>query len=663
MNEKNRSDSSGSSSATSSPPTGALAPAASADTKRVGGRRSKRLLKAAAVAVALAVVAVAAVWLAWPEALGGNTGGADAATARVTRGDLVISVTEDGEVKAARQVVIRNELRWAAYIEELAPQGVIVPKGETIIKFKCDELEEALTSQEQRQAESSNALERAKANLAVTRKEVAYSLRKAEQGIQDAEEDFKRYMGEGALGLLEKLAAKELSEDDLGKHVGAGGEAMRKLTDAESDIQMAERDLTLAQGKLDFKLKANQELAPNSPYSDNEIKADRLSVDRLKLQVQRAETAKDMLLKYDIPKEARRLWAAVEAAGLAADRAKVEYTQGITQAEQDLAAKEFIYNSDVKKLQEYSEDRDLRVEIKAEENGLVVYDTGGNWRRPSDVIVEVGEKIQPRQQLMIIPDMSTLQLETRVYEAKIAQVKEKLNLDNRPARRQPSDADREARRARFERIRELPEGEREAALAKLREESGGRGAGRDGRSESTSRPAGEGRRRRDTRPAEEATTTPSEDRIEALIRLEALGGKVIHGYVHDISPMAEDKGWMSPGVKVHTAIVRFDKGQDISQLAPNMTAKVTLILERLEKVLKVPVAAVFSEGDTHYCWRVRDGRPEKVQVEIGKTNDREVQVLSGLSEGDEVLEAPPQGLAATEAQAEAAPQGEEQGRP
>jgi len=205
---------------------------------------------------------------------------------------------------------------------------------------------------------------------------------------------------------------------------------------------------------------------------------------------------------------------------------------------------------------------------------------------------------------------------------------------------------------------------REAALAKLREQFGGRGPGRDRRSGSTTRAAGEDSPRQETRPAREPATKPGKDRIEALIRLEALAGKVIHGYVDDISPMAEDKGWMSPGVKVHTAIVRFDEGQDISQLAPNMTAKVTLILERLEKVLKVPVAAVFSEGERHYCWRVRDGRPEKVRVEIGKTNDREVQIVSGLSENDEVLEAPPEGVAGTETpEAPAGPGGEEQGRP
>lgn len=607
-------------------------------------RRARRVV-VAGVAAVIAGVALVAVWLARPGALGG-AGSGYSATARVTRGDLVISVTEDAEVKAARQKVIRNELRWPAYIEELAPQGVIVPAGGTIIKFKCDELEESLVSQEQRVAESSNALERAKANLAVTRKEVAYSLRKAQRGIQDAKEDFQRYMGDGADALLEQLEKGELKDSELGRHIGDGGEATRQLTEADSDIQMAQRDLTLAEDKLDFKLTANRELAPNSPYSANEVKADRLSVDRLRLAVQRARTAKNMLLRYDIPREGRRLWAAVEAAELAAQRAQVEYKQNITQAEQELRAKELIAKSDEKKFEELKQDRDRHLEIKAQENGLVVYDTGGNWRRPSDVIVEVGEKIQPRQKLMIIPDMSTLQLETRVHEAKIAQVKEKLNLDNRAGRR-PSAGDREAMRARLRKLRDLPEAERAAALAKLREDVGGRGRDGGRRPGETTRPAGGDRASRSARPG--AHAKPDKDRIEALIRLEAFAGRGLHGYVHDISPMAEDKGWMSPGVKVHTAIVRFGPGQDLTGLVPNMTGEVTLILDRMENVLKVPVAAVFSEGDTHYCWRVRDGRAEKIRVEIGKTNDREVQIVSGLSEADQVLEVPPEGLPTPEA--------------
>jgi hypothetical protein len=596
------------------------------------------------------------------------------------KGALVISVTEDGVVKAARQKVIRNELRWAAYIEELAPQGVIVPKGGTIIKFKCDELDEAIPNQQQRVTEARNALERARANLAVTRKEMAYKLRTAQQQIKDAGEDFRRYMGTGAGELLRKLERSEIKEDELGRYVGDGGEAKRQLTDAESNIQMARRDLTLAEAKLDFKLKANKELAPNSPYSENEIKADRLSVDRLRLAVERAETAKAMLLRYDIPREARRLWSAVEAAALSAERAEVEYKQNITQAQQEVDAKDFIYKSDERKLEELTEDREKRVEIKAEEPGLVVYDTGGNWRRPSDVIVDVGEKISPRQKLMVIPDMSTLQIETRVYEAKIAQVKEKLGLDGQNALEPPRAAgDREAMRARFERIRQLPEAEREAAMAKLREELGGRGRPRreaaDGAGTATrpagptTQPAGADPPRTATRRsrADSRRSAPSEDeRIEALIHLEALGGRVLKGYVHEISPMAEDKGWMNPGVKVHTATVRLDPGQDLSGLTPNMTAKVTLILDRLEKAVKVPVAAVFSEGETAYCWRVRDGRAEKVTVKLGKTNDREVQILEGLAEGDQVLEAPPKGAGVSESAGDqggtgAEPQG--QGRP
>jgi hypothetical protein len=634
------------------------------------------------VAVAAALVVAAALAGTWVvSGVVGGGGGADyGATVRAVKGALVISVTEDGVVKAARQKVIRNELRWSAYIEEVAPQGVIVPKGGTIIKFKCDELDEAIASQQQRVTEARNALERARANLAVTRKEMAYKLRTAQQDIKDAGEDFRRYMGEGAGEVLKKLQSDQVKEDELGKHVGDGGEAKRQLTEAESNIQMARRDLTLAQAKLDFKLKANRELAPNSPYSENEIKADRLSVDRLRLAVERAQTAKDMLLRYDIPREARRLWSAVEAAALSAERAEVEYKQNITQAQQEVDAKEFIHKSDERKLQELEEDREKRVEIRAEETGLVVYDTGGHWRRPSDVIVDVGEKISPRQKLMVIPDMSTLQIETRVYEAKIAQVKDKIGLNDEAAKEaERARREREAIRERIERIRQLPEAERQAAIAKLREEFGGRGRphrGGSGEAGPTTRPAGATTQPAGARPAGAATrrartntrrSVPGEDeRIEALVRLEALGGRVLKGYVHEVSPMAEDKGWMNPGVKVHTAFVRLYEGQDLAGLTPNMTAKVTLILDRLDSVLKVPVAAVFSEGETAYCWRVRDGRVEKVTVTLGKTNDREVQILDGLAEDDEVLEAPPTGVDLSEPAgggggAEAGPRA--QGRP
>jgi hypothetical protein len=74
-----------------------------------------------------------------------------------------------------------------------------------------------------------------------------------------------------------------------------------------------------------------------------------------------------------------------------------------------------------------------------------------------------------------------------------------------------------------------------------------------------------------------------------------------------------------------------------------MTTEVEVELARLDNVLYVPVAAVFSSGGKTFCYRVEDGDYEKVYVTLGRMNSTQVQILSGLKEGEEVLLAPPKG--------------------
>ena len=74
-----------------------------------------------------------------------------------------------------------------------------------------------------------------------------------------------------------------------------------------------------------------------------------------------------------------------------------------------------------------------------------------------------------------------------------------------------------------------------------------------------------------------------------------------------------------------------------------MTAQVELVLARLVDVLSVPVAAVFTEQEKTFCYRVNGGRPEQVNVKVGRMNDKRVEIASGLAKGDRVLLAPPSG--------------------
>jgi hypothetical protein len=73
-----------------------------------------------------------------------------------------------------------------------------------------------------------------------------------------------------------------------------------------------------------------------------------------------------------------------------------------------------------------------------------------------------------------------------------------------------------------------------------------------------------------------------------------------------------------------------------------MSAEVTIYAdESQEPVLVVPVQAVLgtiSMGATRKCFVVgRNGQPELRDIEVGLSNERLVEVKSGLKEGDQVV--------------------------
>ncbi len=280
---------------------------------------------------------------------------------------------------------------------ELAPQGALVQKGDTIIRLECEDLMVAITDQELllQSAEDANLV--ATKQVLLTKKEMAAQVSKAKTAVVDAENDLKKYVE---------------------------GEWDQQRDEAEANIKITKGDLILAEGKLDSKLKINRDPALNEPYSKSEIEAEELSVERLKLALKKAETAKGLLLKYTHPRTLRDLKIAISDAILDLEITEVDADTKNRLAD---AAKK---SADVRlakrkaRLKELKEDA-AKLHVVAEEAGLVVHETRRrHWSRP--ITLAVGEKINPRQQLMIIPDMTTLQVETTVYEAVRDQVYEGL---------------------------------------------------------------------------------------------------------------------------------------------------------------------------------------------------------------------------------------------
>ncbi len=88
--------------------------------------------------------------------------------------------------------------------------------------------------------------------------------------------------------------------------------------------------------------------------------------------------------------------------------------------------------------------------------------------------------------------------------------------------------------------------------------------------------------------------------------------------------------------------VRFLVGDQ--RIRPDLGAKVTFLQNRttdqivvVKKTLRVPAAAIRAKDGQKTAWVVREGKVEPVVLTLGETIGDEVEVLSGLSEGDQVV--------------------------
>ncbi|MBN2821736.1 MAG: efflux RND transporter periplasmic adaptor subunit [Coriobacteriia bacterium] len=119
----------------------------------------------------------------------------------------------------------------------------------------------------------------------------------------------------------------------------------------------------------------------------------------------------------------------------------------------------------------------------------------------------------------------------------------------------------------------------------------------------------------------------------ADIEFDALPDLTSTGKVYEIS----DEGVNNQGVVTFDVYIALDVIDDA--LRSSMSAAATIVTEVAKDALLVPNASVQSDGDGGYYVQVLDasGVPQKVTVEVGLMSATQTQILSGLSEGDEVV--------------------------
>ena len=121
---------------------------------------------------------------------------------------------------------------------------------------------------------------------------------------------------------------------------------------------------------------------------------------------------------------------------------------------------------------------------------------------------------------------------------------------------------------------------------------------------------------------------------EAQISLDAFPGVEMAGEVTYIAPVAQSQS----GVVLYPVTIRLSPSE--LPVRAGMTADVSIVIVSQEDALIVPLRAIHTEGERAYVDRLAGDQVERVEVTLGVMTETEIEITSGLAEGDVVVVVP-----------------------
>jgi HlyD family secretion protein len=352
-----------------------------------GKRRAK-------VIGALAVVVLAGMAIVWLKVVrGGDDPASTYATFSVRRGPLTISVLETGTIKSRDQQIVKNEVEGRTSIVWLIDEGVHVKKGDLLVELDSSNLVDARIDQQIKVKNAEAAFINAEKSLAVVKNQALSDIEKAELTHQFAVQDLDQY---------------------------EEGQYPKDVNEVTARIRLAQEELKRAEDVNDW----SERLYTEKYLSETEYMADRLSLERKRLDVDLAVSDRDLLENFTYHRQIDQLKSDARQAELALQRTKDSADASIVQAEAELDAKKLELSRQQEKLEKI-EDQLQKTKLTAPADGMVIYATTarrGGWRdnrEPLDEGVEVFE----RQELIYLPTTASATAEVDIHEASLEKVR------------------------------------------------------------------------------------------------------------------------------------------------------------------------------------------------------------------------------------------------
>ena len=321
----------------------------------------------------------------------GNNAKRTEITATATRGNLVITVSERGELESAKTLDVRCEVEGREHkIVWIIPDGTRVAKGDKVLTFDTDQLLKTKADQEVKVALAEGKAKGCEGDLKAAEN-------KAEDEIEKA-----------------KLALK-LAILDRDKYIDEQGEYTAEVQDKKGALALAKKELEETKNKLEqFRKSVKKGLFPTE-----QLRAKEAEFAQKEFNVKRDEAKLVVLEKFTRQRQVEELTAKAADAQRALERASSSGEAAVAKAKSELQAANIALKLEKTILERIQKQIDSCT-VKSPGDGILVYWKERWWNENNRI--QAGALVYYHQTLFSLPDLTQMQMKVGVHEAMVKKV-------------------------------------------------------------------------------------------------------------------------------------------------------------------------------------------------------------------------------------------------
>ena len=306
----------------------------------------------------------------------------------VAKGDLNITVTEGGLLKAVDEVVIKNKLDGNSLILSIIPEGNYVKKGDLLVELDPGDTEKQKQNIELDLETSKASLITAENDLLIEQSTIESDQREARQSIDFAQMD------------LDKFNELEKSQ---------------QMRDASSQITTEEESLRLSEETYGW----SEKLAEKGFETKSQVDRDKLDVKNRKKALESAKSKMQMLERFDMPKMQVELNSKVTEAERRYERLIKQGESKLNRAKGRLAEAQRKLKVNQDQLTEINEQL-THTKLFAPVDGIALYSPRTSRNRPN---IEEGVEVRKNRSIISIPSLQKMKVTVKIPEFHISKIK------------------------------------------------------------------------------------------------------------------------------------------------------------------------------------------------------------------------------------------------